>query len=784
MEAAGLMDHFPCIVIRGICDYSDTHKNDTWQGYAAVAAAAYAKELLRFIRKGEVLKDRAAGVEQTMAGGPEFNLQGSQFHRNVNFGGIHHDETDGLQYLRRLNIVNPEDERRRILTTKDKLVPQSYAWILQNKDFQYWRNGTNRHLLWIKGGPGKGKTMMMAGLVDLLERMSNESTDSFALSYFFCQNADAELRKVTSILKGLIYMLAFRERSLIYHLREKYEAGGEEIFTGPRALFTLWHILKDMLAGFRGQKIFLMVDGLDECDDAKFDQFLELIADWTFNPSGKVKWVVTSRPLPRIENHIGPDGARSRISLEIESQNMSHGVEIFIEERVGHLSRTRNWNSDLAGHVHSYLKKNAGGTFLWVALVCKRLQQLPLWKVRGEIAKLADLQLGLDSFYHRMLKVVRDEIPESAELCVRILRATTLVYCPLSLQELGNVVALPQELQEDDSPTFDGLRDLIERCGSFLLLHRDMIYFVHQSAKDYFDKGAGSEIFTSERSLEHVSIARKCLDTLISNLEVCRFPDPTSLDDQGSGEDKLRSLSRTAYACSHWIHHTIESVGQGPLKARLPNEDKILNLLDTYFIPWIHSLGSLKEIGTCIIMVKALLQINIHQETKHHPHYLGMGDKFRANPQGFGDERCDGGYRINDGGCRINDIAFSPNQKVLAAGYEDGSIRLLGMENCALIRTLETKWPVLQFTFDSKSRFIWTGEEGFFLDDCTQHCSEHEPKETDVSIVEDWVLLRGKRVLWLPPEYRAERHTAVCLQGNSLIIGHRSGDVTYISFDL
>jgi hypothetical protein len=46
MEAAGLMDHFPCVVVRGICDYSDTHKNDGWQGYAAATAAAYAKELL------------------------------------------------------------------------------------------------------------------------------------------------------------------------------------------------------------------------------------------------------------------------------------------------------------------------------------------------------------------------------------------------------------------------------------------------------------------------------------------------------------------------------------------------------------------------------------------------------------------------------------------------------------------------------------------------------------------------------------------------------------------
>lgn len=49
MEAAGLMNPFPCVVIRGICDYADSHKNKQWQGYAAMAAAAYAKDLLRRI---------------------------------------------------------------------------------------------------------------------------------------------------------------------------------------------------------------------------------------------------------------------------------------------------------------------------------------------------------------------------------------------------------------------------------------------------------------------------------------------------------------------------------------------------------------------------------------------------------------------------------------------------------------------------------------------------------------------------------------------------------------
>jgi nucleoside phosphorylase len=54
MEAAGLMNHFPCLVIRGICDYSDTHKNKEWQGYAAMTAAAYAKDLLCRIAPNKV----------------------------------------------------------------------------------------------------------------------------------------------------------------------------------------------------------------------------------------------------------------------------------------------------------------------------------------------------------------------------------------------------------------------------------------------------------------------------------------------------------------------------------------------------------------------------------------------------------------------------------------------------------------------------------------------------------------------------------------------------------
>ncbi|KAK9857762.1 hypothetical protein MYU51_019987 [Penicillium brevicompactum] len=46
MEAGGLMNGLDCLVIRGICDYSDSHKNKRWQPYAAAVAAGYAKELV------------------------------------------------------------------------------------------------------------------------------------------------------------------------------------------------------------------------------------------------------------------------------------------------------------------------------------------------------------------------------------------------------------------------------------------------------------------------------------------------------------------------------------------------------------------------------------------------------------------------------------------------------------------------------------------------------------------------------------------------------------------
>lgn len=71
MEAAGLMNSFPCLVIRGICDYADSHKNDKWQPYAAATAAAYAKEILSVMRVAKVADSETAREREREDAGEE-----------------------------------------------------------------------------------------------------------------------------------------------------------------------------------------------------------------------------------------------------------------------------------------------------------------------------------------------------------------------------------------------------------------------------------------------------------------------------------------------------------------------------------------------------------------------------------------------------------------------------------------------------------------------------------------------------------------------------------------
>ena len=111
------------------------------------------------------------------------------------------DEKDE-QCLNDLQVTDPRADKKRIQETKGGLLGDSYRWILNRADFRQFRDYPQSRLLWIKGDPGKGKTMLMCGIIDELE---TEPTNS--LPYFFCLATEHKLSNATSVLRGLVLLL-------------------------------------------------------------------------------------------------------------------------------------------------------------------------------------------------------------------------------------------------------------------------------------------------------------------------------------------------------------------------------------------------------------------------------------------------------------------------------------------------------------------------------------------------------------------------------------------------
>ncbi|KAL2802340.1 nucleoside phosphorylase domain-containing protein [Aspergillus granulosus] len=278
MEAAGVMNEIPVGVIRGVCDYGDERKNKDWQPYAAAMGAAYAKAVL--------LEIQPKGTAQSVP-------------MKYNF-----TEEDN-QCLASLMLSNPEVDRHIIEERKGGLLNDSFQWILIDTEFQKWRSGAESQVLWVKGDAGKGKTMLMIGVIkELLQRDGPES--SVSIAYFLCQGTEPQRNNAIAVLRGLLYLLIFQQPFLITHLRRKYDHEGKMLFEGANAFYSLSAVFQKMLHESKQATTYLVVDALDECEEGLPD-LLKLIMKTTTIPSVRVKWLVSSRNKDDIEHILGPD---------------------------------------------------------------------------------------------------------------------------------------------------------------------------------------------------------------------------------------------------------------------------------------------------------------------------------------------------------------------------------------------------------------------------------------------------------------------------------------------
>ena len=273
------------------------------------------------------------------------------------------DQAQTDQCLCDLRQIDPRAVKSDILHDKDDLLNEASDWVLETREFRTWYDHADTQLLWIKGDPGKGKTMMAIALIDELSRRSQTNPCPGILSCFFCQDTDSRLNNATSVLRGLIWMLAIEQNTLVKPLKDEYKTAGSKLFEGSDAFSNLQSILQAMLKIPNHGTIYLVVDALDECDSG-LSKLLRLITENSFASSSRVKWLVTSRNREDIEQQLGFKELCSKVSLELKSSCVSNAVNVFVNIKVQKLAEKGGYSKDLEEKVSIHLKKSAEGTFL------------------------------------------------------------------------------------------------------------------------------------------------------------------------------------------------------------------------------------------------------------------------------------------------------------------------------------------------------------------------------------------------------------------------------------
>jgi len=451
------------------------------------------------------------------------------------------DEISKLEKcIQDLRLTDPRDDKKRIEDTKGGLLGDSYYWILQNSDFQQWRNDQQSHLLWIKGEPGKGKTMLLCGIINELEK----SAINVRLSFFFCQATDSRINSATAVLRGLIYLLVKQQPSLISHIQDSYRDAGKQLFEDVNAWSALSRIFSSIIEDVNLNGVYLIIDALDECI-TDLGKLLQLIVQKSISP--RVKWIVSSRNSPDIEEWIERAGYRVRLCLELNAESVSTAVGIYIQHKVFQLAQWKKYDNNIRNAVLDYLSSNANNTFLWVALVCQNLEKIPRWNT---LAKLSAFPPGLDSLYERMVEQICNS--DNADLCKRVLATAAIVYQPITLKELASLVEMLETMFDD----LESLREIVALCGSFLSIREDIIYFVHQSAKDYLFREAINTIFPSGIGEAHCIIFLRSLQLMSKTLRrdmynLCTLGYPIEQVKQPDPDP----LAAIRYSCIHWANH-------------------------------------------------------------------------------------------------------------------------------------------------------------------------------------------------------------------------------------
>ncbi|PSN67547.1 ankyrin repeat protein [Corynespora cassiicola Philippines] len=513
-EANGLRDAAKYLVIRGICDYADSHRSELWHAYAAAAAAAYAKEVISFI----------PAVSKTIP------LATNSY-------------AEAAPILDALLLTRPEVDRKSLIALKGRRVDGTCEWLTQHTNYQEWLADMNHPLLGITGGPGKGKTMLAIYITEVLQPVVDAAEN--ILLYYFCSNRDKNRNTALTIMRGILHQWIDLHPHLAKDIKNSFE-GTEATRYTISSFISLWRVFLTLLRQSTSSQVVCVLDGLDECEKESLKQLLSAVGSYLSKPGEKsrprLKLIILSRPQPAVlESKLGQ---YQQIELDASNTEISHDVERYIFAKVAELASEQNLSKEMVAQVQRTLLAGADGTFLWVGFVANELQGRSGGKIEEA---LRHVPKGLGGIYQRLLQQIGDK-----EALVPILQWVVLAARPLTLEELTVAAGIRTT---GALPATQMTKDRLRSSGLLVKIEGDVVNLVHESAKEFFQS---DQVNIKGINMFHMShnTHRTLMQTCLEHIEAA-YGNPGRTDEM-SGHDPFLS-----YASQYWplhFHHAIHVI--------------------------------------------------------------------------------------------------------------------------------------------------------------------------------------------------------------------------------
>ncbi|KAF5549419.1 G-protein beta WD-40 repeat-containing protein [Fusarium phyllophilum] len=511
MEAAGLYN-FPCLVIRGICDYADSHKDKTWQEYSAATAAAFAKELLLFVPPNQVLQEKKLVSELVPSMQPilthGWSLTGNRKildDRPFDLHVVHNARCDSEDVTK-----SPKCEPR----TRLRILELIQNWADQNSD------QPGQGIFWLSGPAGTGKSTIARSIAAYLQGKEN-----LVAGYFFKrgeQDRNDTNRLFSTIAIQLADALSPFKESLRNSLQGLDKDAVEMIGLETQFQKLLWDPLESLkLKEGSSLPRIIIIDALDECERPEnLPRLLGLFSKLCTATTLHLRVLITSRYAPEIVEAFEPllqDNTVHALELHQEfSGDTTMDIRNFLEARFADIKHKRRVQKDPWPTMEDLdrlvqLSTTPEPLFIYAATLCRFVsdrnrgptQQLIMWLEQGSKSKLQQI-------YNPILDQAFSGFDEEEFLQkLQFLGTIVLLARPLSAKSLALL------LRTD----LDDMSWWVPRLYAVLYVPSELykpIQLLHKSFFDFLssDEDSGCSKYRINTGEIHANLAEACIQLI------------------------------------------------------------------------------------------------------------------------------------------------------------------------------------------------------------------------------------------------------------------------------